>query len=75
MIVRDEVRVAQTYCFYQQRNHDHTLPIRLVAIGMLVVELGLPIVARIDTTQQENMSWWKERSGALNQLLTPLKKW
>lgn len=46
----------------------------LVAIGMLVVELGLPIVARIDTSQQENMSWWKERSGTLNELLTPLKK-
>lgn len=46
----------------------------LVAIVMLVVELGLPLMGRLSTPQQANISWWKEKAEFLFEYLTPLKK-
>ena len=50
-------------------------PTRFLGIFMLILELGLPLMGKLDTSNQDNMSWWKEKAGFLHELLTPVKKW
>ncbi|KAL5266645.1 hypothetical protein ACHWQZ_G003872 [Mnemiopsis leidyi] len=45
-----------------------------IGLLMLIIELVLPLLSKVDTTQQPNISWWKEKSILLCDLLTPMKK-
>lgn len=45
-----------------------------VSFGILMAEVGLSVLSRLDTTDSPNMTSWKEKCGFMHEWLTPMKK-